>query len=302
MYTNVLVPLDGSSFSARALPIAAEIARRTGAALHLAIVHDPSSYIPFVAGEVAVPVYDAELARERRAEDQLVVDTHAATLKARGLSASGQLLEGTTVEALLEYGEEIGADLTVMTTHGRSGFARVRLGSVATAYLVRATTPVLLVRGGENLPAIPVGTLLCPLDGSPFAESILPHAAKFAESFGLTMALVAVTVPHAMPMAPLGTEMLIDPGALDAESVGQLEYLTRMLERCPVGSTAQTVTDLSASRAILEEAGRLNAGAIAMASHGRGGVRRMVLGSVADEVLRHADVPVLIYRPESPAT
>jgi nucleotide-binding universal stress UspA family protein len=74
-----------------------------------------------------------------------------------------------------------------------------------------------------------------------------------------------------------------------------------MLERCPAGSTASSVTDLSVGRAILEEAARTNAGAIAMASHGRGGVLRAIMGSVADETVRRADVPVLIYRPESSA-
>lgn len=301
MYTNLLVPFDGSPFSARALPIAAAIARQSGATVHLVVVHDPSSYIPFVAGEVAVPVYDSELVHERRAEDQRALDEQVASLKVQGIAVSSRLLEGTTIEALVEYAQEIGADLTVMTTHGRGGFERLRLGSVASAYLVRATNPVLLVRGGgtDAAPVIPSGTLLCPLDGSAFSETMIPHARAFAEALGMQMSLFAVSVPHAMPMAPMGTELLADPGALEAESQGRTEYLTRMLAQCPAGSTTHATTDLSVGRAILDEAARTNAGAIAMASHGRGGFVRLVLGSVADEVVRHSELPVLVYRPES---
>ena len=301
MYTNLLVPFDGSPFSARALPIAAALARRTGATLHLVLVHDPSSYIPFVAGEVAVPVYDSALVHERRADDQRALDAEVATLSAQGVTVSGRLLEGTTIEALVEHGQEIGADLTVMTTHGRGGFARLRLGSVASAYIVRATSPVLLVRGGgtDAPPVVPSGSVLCPLDGSAFSEAVLPHARTFAEALGMTMSLFAVAVPHAMPMAPMGTELLADPNALEAELQGRVEYLTSMLAHCPAGSTTNATTDLAVGRAILEEAARTHAGAIAMASHGRGGLLRLVLGSVADEVVRHAELPVLLYRPET---
>ncbi len=300
MYHDILVPFDGSPFSARALPIATALARRTQATMHLVMVHDPSSFIPFVAGEIAVPVYDAELVNERRVEDQRLLDAEAALLSAQGITIVARLLEGTTVEALLEYGREVGADLTVMTTHGRSGFSRLRLGSVATAYLTRTVAPVLLVRGGgsEDLPTVPSGTLLCPLDGSDMSERILPHAGAFAQALGLTLALFSVSVPRAMPMSPFGTELLADPDALSAEEHGRESYLEQMLSQCPPGTTTNAVSDLAVGRAILDEAVRSGAGAVAMATHGRTGLVRLMLGSVADEVVRHTALPVLIYRPD----
>lgn len=310
MYTTLLVPIDGSKFSARALPVAAALARRTGATLHVALVNDPSAYIPFVPGEVAVPLYDADLVKERREADQLTIDREVVALTAQGVRAVGTLLDGTVVETLVEYGQQIASELTIMTTHGRGGFARLRLGSIATAYLTRATTPVLLVHGtelsaehseekGVYAPTLPTAPLLCALDGSPFAETMLPHAAQFADACGLTIELFSVTMPHSVDMAPFGTESLLaDPTALQLEEEGRRAYLTRMAAACPPGTTTHCVTDMTAGRAILEEAVRINAGAIAMATHGRGGLSRMVLGSVADEVLRHATVPMLIYRPE----
>ncbi|WP_309669352.1 universal stress protein [Gemmatimonas sp.] len=300
MYKTILVPFDGSVLSARALPIAVALARRTGATLQLALVHDPSAYIPFVPGEVAIPVYDVELVSEHRKQDQAALDDAVAGLMAQGISATGVLLEGTIVEALVEHAQSSGVDLTVMTSHGRSGFERLRLGSVATAYLTRATAPVYLVRGSgsDAPPELPVGTLLCTLDGSPFAEAILPHAKAFADAVGLTMALLSVAVPHAMPMAPFGAETLLaDDSAIALEEAGRRDYLTRMAANCPLGTEVHAVTDMSVSRAIIDEATRTSAGALAMATHGRGGLKRMMLGSVADEVIRHTHAPVLVYRP-----
>ena len=300
MYKTILVPFDGSALSARALPVAAALARRCGARLILALVQDPSAYIPFVPGEVSIPVYDAELVREHRERDQAALDAALAELTTQGVSATGVLLEGTIIEALIEHAQSAGVDLTVMTSHGRSGFERLRLGSVATAYLTRATAPVYLVRGSgsDAPPEPPAGTLLCTLDGSPFAEAILPHATAFADAAGLTMALFSVAVPHAMPMAPFGAEaLLVDESALALDESGHRAYLTRMASHCPPGTTVRAVSDMSVSRAILDEATRTSAGALAMATHGRGGLKRMVLGSVADDVIRHTHTPMLVYRP-----
>jgi nucleotide-binding universal stress UspA family protein len=300
MYKSILVPFDGSPLSARALPVAEALASRSGARLHLVMVHDPSAYIPFVPGEVSIPVYDAELVNVHREQDNDLLRAAVADLEARGTLVSGVLLEGTVVEALVEYAQATHVDVTVMTTHGRSGFERLRLGSVATAYLTRATAPVYLIRAAEadGAPLLPTGPLLCPVDGSPFSEAILPHASTFAAAAGVTMALLSVAVPQPMPMAPFGAEALLaDDSALAHEEADRLGYLERLSRSCPRGTTVHTVTDMSVSRAITDEAARLGAGALAMATHGRGGFKRLMLGSVADDVIRHSDLPVLVFRP-----
>lgn len=303
MYTSILVPYDGSAHSARALPVAAALAQRTGASVQLVIVHDPSAYIPFVPGEVAIPVYDQDLVQAHRARDQQVLEAAVQHLQSQGVRATGAILDGTIVEALEEQVEQTRPDLVLMTTHGRSGFERLRLGSVATAFLTRATAPVLLVRGAgsesaDDHPALPSGKLLCTLDGSAFAESVLPHARALAEALGMSLHLVAVTVPHAVSMAPFGTEALLaDDSALQAEEHVREEYLQRVAATCPAGTTFHAITDMSVARGILDCADGDAVGAIAMATHGRGGFKRFVLGSVADEVIRHAHVPMLVYRP-----
>jgi len=303
MYHSLLVPLDGSPFSAHAVPIAIEIARRTGAEIHLAFVLDPSTYIPFVPGEVTIPVYDADLLKGQRDRDQAVLDAQVAAIKLQGVRAQAHLVEGIVAEVLAELAVTLNADLTVMSTHGRGGFTRLRLGSVAAAYLTRATAPILLVRSADEVtpPPLPTGTLLCALDASPFAEGIVAHATTFAAVLQMRLALMSVAIPQTLPMSPFGTELLADVNALDSEELRLADYLTGMLPRCPVGTTIRVSTGVTAARAILDEADAIHAGAIAIATHGRGGIVRLFLGSVADELLRHAPLPILVYRPDESA-
>jgi len=86
MYTTIVLPYDGSEHSARAIPVAAALAKRTGARVELVIVHDPSAYIPFVPGEVAIPVYDQELVQAHRDRDAEVL-ARAVACCVSGLSA-----------------------------------------------------------------------------------------------------------------------------------------------------------------------------------------------------------------------
>lgn len=302
MYRTILVPYDGSALSAEALPLAIELARRTTAVVHLAMVHDPSSFIPFVAGEVAVPIYDQALEREHRAENAQRLEETAGTLRTAGIETTTVLLEGAVADTLERYAEQIAADITVMTTHGRGGFQRVRLGSVASRFLTRITHPVLLLRAaeGESAPGFPTGPVLCALDGTLFAEAMLPHARAFAAAAGVPLHLASVAVPHIMPMTPFGTEMLLlDEQTVDLETASRSDYLARVSRGCPAGTTHVTRTDMSVYRGLLEEAEARGAGAIAIATHGRSGLSRLVLGSTTDELIRHATLPVLVFRPQS---
>lgn len=302
MYRNLLVPLDGSAFSDRAMSVAAEIARRSGAVVHLAAVVDPSVYVPFVTGEIALPVFDAALTEAACQRDQQLLDGHVTALSAQGVTAVAHVLEGLVVESLAECAVNLQADLVVMTTHGRSGFSRLRMGSVASAFLSRASAPVLLVRGGDDEPAsVPSGMLLCAVDGSPRSETIVSHAARFARLLNMPMGLMAVSVPRPMPMSPFGTELLADPAALDAEAGVLADYLASLLPQCPAGTTTSVLTDLTVVSTILEEAERVHAGAIALSTHGRSGFGRLMLGSVADALIRRSTLPLLVYRPSDEA-
>ncbi len=301
MYKTLLVPLDGSPFSAKALPVAVDIARRTGAEIHVTTVLDPSAYVPFVPGEVLVPVMDTDALEARRAADTAAIQTVAANLSADGVSAVGTLLEGTVVEAIAEHAVSIKADLIIMTTHGRSGLERLWLGSVATAFLQRAPAPVFLIRpshGPDEPVKLPHGKVLVPLDGSAFGDAILPHATRLGEALGESIELFTVAIPHAIPMAPFGADSLLaDEGDLTRQEHEAQQRLKGLTESMPEGTTTEVSTDMTAARAIIEHANQINAGAIAMATHGRTGLARFVLGSCSDAVVRGAHQAMLLYRP-----
>ncbi len=301
MYRTLLVPLDGSPFSAKALPVAAAIAKRSGAAVHVVTVLDPSAYVPFVPGEVLVPVMDTDALAARRDADSAAIRSVAEQLTADGISASGQLLEGTVVEALSEHAVSIGADLVIMTTHGRSGLERLWLGSVATSFLQRAPCPVYLVRptgDSAEAPAVSTGRVLVSLDGSAFGDAIIPYAKRFAEAMGASIELFTVAIPHAIPMAPFGTDSLLaDEGDLTRQEHEAQQRLRELAATMPEGTSVEVSTDMTAASAIIERAESIGASVIAMATHGRTGLARLVLGSCADAVLRGAPQAMLLYRP-----
>ncbi len=303
MYKTILLPLDGSPFSAKALPVASALAKRCGATLHLVTVLDPSAYVPFVPGEVLVPVMDTNALSARRIADEAAIGSVAHTLASEGVIATGRVIEGTVVEALSEHATSIGADLVIMTTHGRSGLERLWLGSVATSFLHRAPCPVFLVRPtGETAPnpaaPLPGGSLLVPLDGSTFADAIVPHAVAFAQSVGLPIMLFTVAIPRAIPMAPFGTgALLADEGDLTRQEHDAHQRLEALAAALPEGASVDVATDMTAARAIIEKAANSGAGVIAMATHGRTGIARLVLGSVSDAVLRGSPQAMLLYRP-----
>ena len=302
---SILVPLDGSEFAEHALPAALSLARSRGAALHLVRVYVP---LAGVYGEHALP-YDEALDRElmKRAQDYL--DGVVARLAAvAGIQSSSALLEGPVADTISRHAAAVGADLLVMTTQGRGPLARFWLGSVSDQLVRQADIPVLLVRPQAAAPDLsrePVfGRVLIPLDGSPLAERVLEPVFALDTARQREYTLLRVV----MPMAQLnygstvgtykGLERLQE---LDqAESTRAHEYLEqlagRLRARSLTVSTRVIVNDWPAT-AILDDASVHGADLIALATHCRGRLKRMTLGSVADKVFRGADIAVLVYRP-----
>ena len=139
------------------------------------------------------------------------------------------------------------------------------------------------------------------LDGSELAEGVLPFVAPLIEKFGASVTLLrAITPPGAMLASAVAADgPVIDPMPLvEAERQEAASYLNALAARMrEVGLTMQTVVpERSAAEAIVDEARRAGASLIALTTHGRGGLGRLVFGSVADAVLRHAPCPVLLVR------
>jgi nucleotide-binding universal stress UspA family protein len=300
MIERILVPMDGTTFSEHALPHAIAVAKRAGASIDLAMVEVPSP-LAFPDLGFIQPLKDAELT---------YLEGVAERVRAAGVEdVSIHVLEGFVPDALESHRTSRGAALTVMSTHGRGPVARSWLGSVADHFARTTRGPVLMVRpdgddGSEvALDSLPsVERVMVTLDGSDLSEAAIEPALDMARLFGAGLTLVRVIE------YPNRTESVYLPDAVEAiedrleesRSATQDE-LARVAARVadgevPVDQEARVV--IHAAEGILDIAGERGADMIVMASHGRGGVRRLLLGSVTDKVLRGSHRPVLVVRSE----
>jgi nucleotide-binding universal stress UspA family protein len=213
------------------------------------------------------------------------------------------MLDGSITEAIQDRAVACGADLVVLTTHGRGAFSRFWLGSVADTLVRHAPLPILLVRPQETAPDLsqePVlSEILIPLDGSALSEQILPRAIALGSLGHATYTLLQVVEPA---LGGFGTELYgatVDEQALVQARAQAQSYLDQVAMRLRAeGLRVHTVVLLGLpAQAILEYTRTHAVDVVALATHGRSGVRRLLLGSVADKVVRGADIPVLLQRP-----
>lgn len=299
-FRSILVSLDGSPLAEQALPVASRIAGAVGGKLRLALVHqvppaplDPAGAKLFISMELDSKKWERGYLRAQQAR-----------LRGEGMALSSAVtLAGPVGPALAQYVREMGVDLVVMATHGRGGLRRAWLGSVAD-YLVRhLEVPVVLVRPiGPGVAAPPErGQILVPLDGSPLAEEVLRPAATLARALGAELNLVQVVFPvltvmdQALPLPATYDSKLTESCRASAQ-----DYLDDIVERLQgegVRATGAAVVGWNTVDSLLDIARPERVSLIAIATHGRGGLRRLALGSVADKLIRAADVPVLVHRP-----
>lgn len=294
----ILVPLDGSIFGEHALPYAMLLARRLGTTLDLAHVHVAPSPV-YLEG---VPQIDASVELDVIEHDRAYLERVRERIEALGVKASTTLLDGATVGELERHAAATSPELVVMTTHGRGALSRAWLGSVADALARHLTCPVLLVRPPEGAadteaPALdrepPLRSVLVPMDGSEESATILPHALRLVGDDG------AAEVVHVVrPSAVIGGHVfhLTDEQRNRLVQEGN-EALRQTLERAGTRADVDVVVASDPARAIVDAADADGVDLIAMATHGRGGLSRLIFGSTTDKVVRAATVPVLVARP-----
>jgi nucleotide-binding universal stress UspA family protein len=278
---RILVPLDGSDLSRTILPIAEVLARDHEAELVL---------LGVVGVEGAVEVE----ARAREEAEAHLADA-ASGVRARGLDrVRTAIWFGEPDQAIANAAFQEKADLVAMSTHGRSGLDRLRFGSVAEGVVRKAPAPVLLVRGAAAWGAKGIGRIVVPLDGSPLAEAVLPVVAALAGPFDFSIDLVRAVEP--VTPSPLGEPVFyVEEQVLRTDADAYLARLAETLEAKGL-RVARRVRIGPAVDVIRETVRETGAGLIAMSTHGRTGWNRLVLGSVAERVLRVVDVPVLLWR------
>jgi nucleotide-binding universal stress UspA family protein len=304
MMKRVVVAIDGSLNAEQALPTAAGIARRAHA--QLILVHALDYRYCDYPGETPQTNFVNETTEDcaRRYLERLA----RRTLERWQVAAEIVIAEGEAVPTLLEKSASLDAQLLVMTTHGRGPVRRLWLGSVSDRIVREAGTPVLLIHAQTDTRKVrtdePFRHVLVPLDGSDTAERVLPRAAELAEQCAARLTLVHFVQP-AFVMALPGMLSGFAASSTDPADNGDVvesahKYLgdvrsvyghvTREIDEAVLPAT------FSVSDDILEYADEHSADLIALATHGHGGVRRFVVGSVADKVIRGASVPVLVYK------
>ncbi len=276
---RILVPLDGSSLAESALPVAARIAAPEGGALFLLSV---------------LPVGDRDVSRPLIEHRGRYLGDTAKLLSGKLPTAALDLRRGKPAAEILAAAADVDADLITIASHGRSALQRFLLGSVSRRLLQLTDRPVLLVRPhGQEAPPL-LDRVLVAVDGSAFAERVLPLATGLARAHGSELLLLCVPeIPEADSYGALA-EMVAD---LRQQAEAQAEHYLRGLIDALAEDGIRTRGRLGGSGAaqtIVGQAEELGAGLILMATHGRGGLDGMLLGSVASRVARHAKAPVLL--------
>jgi nucleotide-binding universal stress UspA family protein len=302
MYRSILVPLDGSPFGEHALPLALTLARKAGARLQLAHVQVLPAPM-FVECRANV-----ENTRDPRAVEKAkeYLENVAKRLAgAANVAVSPVVLEGGIVAALTTHVTNTAVDLVVMTTHGRGPFSRFWLGSVADEFIRRAPVPVLLVRPQET-PAdlareVTLRKLLVPLDGSAVGERILEPAVALGSLMKAEVTLLRVVPPPMFTVyEPMGYGAhLPEEPSLEEQRRHAQAYVDQVAARLRAQSrvvSTRVLVGREPAEAILEEAQTQGSHFIALATHGRKGLTRLLLGSVADKVIRAATIPILVCR------
>jgi nucleotide-binding universal stress UspA family protein/predicted transcriptional regulator len=291
----LLVPLDGSDVARVAVPYAAAIARLAHAAIHLlAVVEREPRGLTERSERIA-----AEIEERRRERLESVLDDVAADLRRQGIDVATETAAGDPVDAILAASGRHGAAMIVMATHGRGGVERAAMGSVADKVMRLGDRPTLLVRPPYlPVPLRPVDLrrLMVPLDGSPLAEAALAPAVELAAAAGADLALVRVEPWRTEGVAPLGT--VPEFVRLEEEAAAEAQaYLDSVCRRLPGGiEVSPYVLRGRPAETLIDFARHEHIDLIVMTTHGRGGLRRLVLGSTADAVVR-AGVPALLVRP-----
>jgi nucleotide-binding universal stress UspA family protein len=282
--TRILLATDGSEEAELAARTAVDLAGKTGSELHVVHVlvmppetlHDP----------VGTAAAREDFERRGRARlDELV-----GRLEASGGAVGGAHFRvGSPATEIVAQAEETGAGLVVLGSRGLGAMSRALMGSVSDSVVRHAPCPALVVR--EEPLAFPTRILLA-TDGSEEAKLAASTAAELAG--GTDSELHVVTVGPFVPTFLAATEE--EPARLAREARRALDEQVGLIEAAG-GTVAQAHLRLGgAAEEIVALAEDVGAGLIAMGSRGRGGIRRALLGSVSERVVRHAHGAVMIVR------
>lgn len=299
MYTRILVPLDGSKTAEQVLPYVRTVSHKLGAPVELMGVIDIAEFAAHISAEKARYLERMIEQGERSTMDYL--KGVAAAFK--GAAVSCAIEKGTAAGGIIDKAAQDKDTLIMMATHGRSGINRWVLGSVAEKVLRATNNPLLLVRATDQGAAgeeARLSSVIVPLDGSELAESVLPAVTELAKKLDLEVILFrAYNIPYSIYAGADGYyainfDQLI--AEIKDEATSYLEKKTEELRRKGVEKVSSLAKEGLSADEIISLGRQTPDNLIAMCTHGRSGVKRWVLGSVTETVVRHCGDPVLVIR------
>ena len=296
---NIIVPIDFSKMSVQAIQIAKQLARRFGASIHLAHVHQFNYAADFVAP--VPPVVPFSFMPYEQDVDRSVLKELKAVGAECGLSsASCHALNGAPpFDEICHFAQTIPADLIVMPTHGRTGLKHVFLGSTAERIVQHSSCPVLVTRGSalqaNNSSRFRIKTILVPVDFSGCSREGLRYAIAFANEFGAKIILLHATylgyvystegtaiydIPTLQKAARKTAERKMQE-LVRSVNFGAVKYETAFTEGSPVLDICAFGKDHDVD-------------VIITSTHGFTGFTHVLIGSIAEQVVRHAPCSVLV--------
>jgi nucleotide-binding universal stress UspA family protein len=301
MYKTIMVPTDGSGFDREAILVALRVAERCKANVRLVRVLTAGAYFGTGASADGVLVTPEVLRAEH---DVALSELYALAAECRNLSAaeiSADLEQGPIPDVLAGYAKRNDVDLIVISSHGRRGIARLTLGSVTDALIRGTTIPVLVVKPKASY-LTPETTrefhhIVVPLDGSSLAEQILTRVVPLAKLEDAEITLLHVLTPSEDSYENGETKL----PWWEKRVAGVQAYLSRRASQIRLQGVAATIDVVVGERiaeAITDYARREKADLIAIATHGRGGLARVLRGSVADGVTKSAMSSILVFHPD----
>ncbi len=280
---KILCPVDFSDGSGRALEQAVRLAKEHSAELVLA----HAWYLPPTAIEYSLSPDTLDAIRGDAAKGLEDMATRARSLGATKLTAL--LLEGVPWTRIVEAAE--GCDLVVMGTHGRTGLSHVLLGSVAEKVVRHAHGSVLVVPGGGSLRTFK--RVVCPVDFSEPSKVALQRAAELTIADGGTLTVIHVIE---LPVAYRGQIPLDFAGEIDRRAREKLDEWVSEAQRKTKATVTPVVRLGTPGAQVLHLLGEESYDLVVVGSHGRTGIKRALLGSVAEKLVRHAGCPVYVAR------
>lgn len=282
MFDNILVPTDGSECAQAAVGYADDLATRNDARAHVLCVADSRTL-------ENAPHYDQ--VKEERME---LTERTCNEFSESGVSTERAVRTDIPHEAILRYATEQDIDLIVMGTHGRTGVERYLLGSVTEKVVRLSDVPVLTVKAEADGEVVyPYTDILVPTDGSEGAEAAIEPAVDIASTYHARVHGLSVIDTMAIGVDVRSGAVL---DALEESAQSAVETIEQQATNASVSAVETAIHHRNPYRTIRSYVGEHDIDLVVMGTHGRSGIERYLLGSVAEKTVRTSPVPVMTVR------